>query len=535
MKAGKWLAVPLLCLVISPAAALAQAKTPTVVLRINSIDSLIDHVKFLASLAGQKDAASQIDGLIKSKIGPNGLEGVDSGRPIGFYGRIGKELDDISGAVLVPIADEKAFLNLLGNLNLQVSKGKDGVYTIKTGNPVDVYLRFANKYAYITGLNTTALEPKNLLDPAAVLAGKPTTAVSLTIQLSQIPDAAKLITTGQAEQALEQAQKMTLPNESPAQKQFRIAALKQVAQFIAAVLKDGKELHTDVDINQKSGALAATFAISGIAGSDLAKGIEALGNSTSMFAGLMKRNAVFSGLGHIKLPEDVTKALVDAAMDVKTQALDHIPDATTKQQVETLARAIMPTLKTGDFDGAAVASADGNHLTILGASKVKDGVELGKAIRELISAHLKDAPPAVRQMVHLDMDSVGATKISKVEIPVHDAGAKKAADVFGDLNLYVAFRNDAVLYAFGKGGLQAIKAAIPMQTAGKSPMIYYEIDVARLVPLIAPDEAQRVKAAFPNGQGGVIRFSVTGGQALTMRLNVEVAVLRLYGQLRADR
>src|SRR5437879_5039239 len=129
MKVGKLLLLPVLVLVILPAAAHGQVKTtpPTIVVRVNSVDSLVNYVKFLAGLAGQKDAAQQIEGLIKTKIGEKGLEGVDTGRPFGFYGRIGKELDDISGAILVPVADEAAFLNLLKNINLQVIKGDDGI------------------------------------------------------------------------------------------------------------------------------------------------------------------------------------------------------------------------------------------------------------------------------------------------------------------------------------------------------------------------------------------------------------------------
>src|ERR1700693_1331328 len=115
MKIGKLLALPLLLLLFVPAVVLGQANMapPTVVLRVNSIDSLIEHVKFLVGLAGQKDAARQIEGLIKTKIGDKGLEGVDSRRPFGLYGRVGKDIQDVTAAVLLPIADEKAFLNLL--------------------------------------------------------------------------------------------------------------------------------------------------------------------------------------------------------------------------------------------------------------------------------------------------------------------------------------------------------------------------------------------------------------------------------------
>src|SRR4029077_6349704 len=132
------------------------------------------------------------------------------------------------------------------------------------------------------------LEDKNLLEPAKVLAGKPTSAFALTIQLDQVPQTAKEITTLQVEQALQEAQDQKIPGESATQKAFRVAAVKEVAKFIAAVLKDGKVLQTEVDLNQKSGDLAATFSLSGISGSELAAGFDAIAKSPSLFAGLLK-------------------------------------------------------------------------------------------------------------------------------------------------------------------------------------------------------------------------------------------------------
>jgi hypothetical protein len=530
MKVAKRLVLPLLFLLFFSATIEVQAQTtpPTVVVRVNSIDSLIDHVKFLVGLAGQKDAARQIEGLIKTKIGEKGLEGVDSGRPFGFYGRVGKEIDDVSGAILLPIADEAAFLKLLKNLDVQIMMGADGIHTIKTGSPIDAYLRFANKYAYVTALNRAALEDKNLLDPAKVLAGKPTSAFSLTIQLSQVPPAAKLITTAQAEQVLQEAQDQSVPNETKAQKAFRIAALQEVAKLIATVLKDGKELHTEVDLNQKTGDLAATFSLSGMPSSEFAAGIEAIAKNPSMFAGLLRKDAAFNSLGRVKLPDSLVKALGDVIDEAKEMALGSLHEADKKQQAEALFKAITPTFKTGDFDGALVVTTTGKHLTFVSAFKLKDGDELGKTMHKLVSASMKDLSPALKEKIKLDVDAVGTTKIHKAELPL---GAGPLPALLGEPNLYVAFRNDAVFLALGKDGLQAIKDAIPLKAAGASPMLLYEVDVARLAFLAPAEQREKARQLFPDGPGAIVRLTVEGGSALTVRLNTKVSVLRFLGQI----
>jgi hypothetical protein len=520
------------CLLLVPRSVLAQGTAPpTVVVRFSSIDSLIDHVRFLASLAGQKDAARQIEGLIKQKTGDKGLEGVDSRRPFGFYGRVGKDLDDISGALLIPIADEKAFLNLLQNLNVQIAKGEGGIYSIKTNTPVDAYLRFANKYAYVTALNAKSLNDKNLLDPGKVLAGRPTSALLLMIQLDQVPEAAKAITTAQAEQVLQEAQDAKIPGETPAQKAFRAAAIKEVTRLIALVLKDGKELKTEVDLDQRSGDLAATFSVSGISGSEMATGIEALAANSSLFAGLLKKGAAVSGLGHVKLAEPLAKALGDAVDEAKAMALNSIQDAAKRQQAESLFKVLIPTLRSGDFDGALVVTSQDKHLTVLGATKVKSGDELGKTVRELVAGAVKDLPPAMQGKIKLDVDTVGATKIHKMELPIQDRDAKMVQTVFGEASLYLAFRNDALFFSLGKDGLQAIKDAIPVKTAGTTPIFMYEVDVARLAFLAPPDQAEKAKRIFPGGQGGIVRLTVQGGKALTVRLDTKVSVLQYLGQM----
>src|SRR5262249_42537307 len=95
-----WLAV--LCLAAAPAAARAAESPaePTLVVRVQSIDGLLDTFKYLANAAGQEEAARQIEGLIQARTGAKGLEGIDTKKPFGAYGVVSPDLQDSSAVVL---------------------------------------------------------------------------------------------------------------------------------------------------------------------------------------------------------------------------------------------------------------------------------------------------------------------------------------------------------------------------------------------------------------------------------------------------
>ena len=166
----KWLAVffvPLVVLLAPTVRAQDKAANPpTVVVRVKSLNALLQNLNLVVKLVGQEGAANQIENLIKGKIGKNGLEGIDPARPFGAYVRFGNAIDEINGAILVPMVDEKTFLDLLESLNVNFTKDKAGIYTHKTNKNFDLYFRFAHRYLYVTSVNTESIQDKNLLDPA---------------------------------------------------------------------------------------------------------------------------------------------------------------------------------------------------------------------------------------------------------------------------------------------------------------------------------------------------------------------------------
>src|SRR5262245_30669397 len=90
-------------------AADARELAPAFTLQVRSLDEILDSVKYLATLAGKEEEAKQLDGLVKARVGPKGLEGVDTKRPLGMYSILRGSVN----IALIPIASEEAFLSLL--------------------------------------------------------------------------------------------------------------------------------------------------------------------------------------------------------------------------------------------------------------------------------------------------------------------------------------------------------------------------------------------------------------------------------------
>src|SRR5439155_25466976 len=105
---------------------------PTIVVRLKSLDGIIGDLKYLAGLAGQADKAQEADEAIKAFAGAKGLAGLDSSRPIAIYAIVGAGGLDSKGVVMLPVADEKAFIEMLsdivGRFGVAGKKESDGVH-----------------------------------------------------------------------------------------------------------------------------------------------------------------------------------------------------------------------------------------------------------------------------------------------------------------------------------------------------------------------------------------------------------------------
>jgi hypothetical protein len=519
----------------TPARAADDAKnaTPTFVFRLDSVNNLIENAKYLAELAGQKDKAEEALGFVKTTIESQKIDkAIDFTRPIGMYGKINADNPlDSAGVLLLPILDEKPLLALLEQFQMTPEKGEDGVYTVQAPfPPIPVYFRFANKYAYITAQNKSGVAKENILDPAKVLASSKATTFSALIRFDQIPDSLKQMAVGLIETNIATEKEKEIKGETKVQAEIRKKMMDGAAKHLTHLIQDAAELGLSFNIDRKEGRLLGDMTFSGKPGSTLAKEIENIGKTQSLFGGLISSKAAINFLLHPVIPEDVRQAIGPAVDEGFKEALAKEKDAAKRELAEKIFKAIEPSLKAGELDVAFSfrGPSKENHYTFLAAAKLKEGDKIEEALKELA----KKAPEKDQAKIHFDAEKSGDYKIHKFD--VQGDMDEKARAILGKHPVYLTFRSDAVLVTGGARGLEAIKEALGAEPK-TAPTGLFEISMSHLAPLVLmhakggegdPEEIKKLVQETFKGDNDKIRGTLEGGQALKGSLDISAAVIK---------
>ncbi len=291
----------------------AKNATPTIIVRVDSINNLLEDVKYLGELAGQKDKVDEGLKFVKSNVEDQKIDkAIDFTRPLGMYGTVNPDKpDESTGIIMVPLADEKALLDLLGNFGLTPEKGDDGVYTLQAPFPQipPIYIRFANKYAYIAAQNKAAVAKESILDPTKVFSDGKTTTFSALFRLDQIPDDMKKMAISQLDENLNKEKQKEIPGETKVQTELRHKMMDAMGQRMARVIQEAGELALSFDINRQANRLNGEMSFTGKPGSSLAKEIADAGKTPSLFGGLVSSKAAINALVHNTFPEEARKAI----------------------------------------------------------------------------------------------------------------------------------------------------------------------------------------------------------------------------------
>lgn len=511
-----------------------RAAAPSLTVQLRSIDELLENVKYVVAQTGRAEQARQIEGFINAWLGKDGIAGIDTHRPLGFYGIVSTKA--IIG--LIPVANEKALLGLLENFNIKATRGGEGIYSISADNaPVTLYLRFSGGYAYVTAPDKKALAQENIIDAAQVLSKSDQALLSAVVHLDQIPDDLKRIGLQQMDAQLKEEINKNQPGESPAQRNLRIETLQTISRQITSLVKDGQRLTVAFNIDRQAGDITAEASFGGTSGSDLAKTISQLGQGRSGFAGLLKQDAAIGGLVQLALPVNLQSALGPVIDEGFRQGLVKEKDAARRKQSEKFLNALLPTLKAGELDAGFRISgpSGGQNYDLIMGFKIKDGNAIEKELRAL----LQTLAPRDRALFQLDAAKAGALAIHRIDINKSgDANLKK---LLGDNPAYLAIGTDALWLAFGPKGLEMLKSET-MSAAGTAPQLQLGLSASRLSGLIATTDPQKqktyAKAAEETARDGSLgkdklSLVIQGGDTLTLRVRFNADFLRFaakYGQ-----
>jgi hypothetical protein len=517
-------------------AADAKPTTPTLVVRLESVDDLFADLKHLAAFADRDDLVAQAEGLLKARGGAKGVEGLDTKRPLGLYGLVSEDVVSSKVVALVPLADEKAFLNLLKTLNLKPEEGKDGLYTVKVDPiPFPIYFRFANKYVYATIRDESAIARDALLPPETILPPGEIGLVSAAVRLDQFSDDLKQLAMGQLGLRLADIRDRDFANGNKAEKEFWKQAFEEFSSRIKSVLKDGQELGVHVSVDRKKNDLSLELSLNGKPDSKLAAGIAELGQGKSLFGALFTENAALRGELTLALPESLRKAFAAVIDENIAQALEKEKDPAKRKVGADFIKGLEPSLKAGEFDGCVVLqppSGPGKYHTTVVAVKLKDGAALEKAARDLVQV----LPPDAQGLIHLDAEKVGGVAVHRLD------GQKqydeKTRKLYGDNPAYLAIREDALFFSLGENALSALKEALASKPA-TAPLVELELSLARLAPAIAIERKDEkgvveraAKEAFAKDKDSdTLRFRVEGGKALKLRVQGKAPVIKFFDEL----
>lgn len=498
---------------------------PTVIIRLKSLDGLIADARYIVELAGKEEEAKQGEAFLKQITGPKGLEGVDTKKPIGFYGRLGPNGVDSDVVVMVPIADEETALEFIKRFT-KPEKGDDGVYTVNIAqSPLPLYFRFANGYIYVTIRDKDVIDPAKLLKPGDVLAPEKVGTISATINLDQIPKQMKQMVLGQIELQAATDKESERPGETKAQQAFRAAIIDEGTVFLKQLLNEGGPVDLRFDIDRKAAELSFTSNLAGLPDTKLQEEIAALGKDKSVVAGLVGSDSAINFLVHVALPAKLRKLLEPVIEEGFEKALKKAGD--DKKKVMELARkAITPTLKAAELDAAVTfrgPNAGGKFAFVMG-TKVRDGAGIEKAAK----ASIEDLPDGEKSKAKIDFAKVGDTNIHQVPAEGIDAKMKAA---LGDEPGYIAIRDDAILVSLGEKGLEAIKEAIGADSK-VGPIFQFQMSVNRFARIMDADQpgtlAAAKKAFAKEPEADKMGAILTGGKSLTMKFGMSAQLVRFF-------
>jgi hypothetical protein len=520
-----WL-VCLLC--FAPAASLSAAE-PSVILRAASLDGLIADLRHLFQKAGREEEGKEFEKAMQARTGPKGLEGVDTQKPFGFSAELKVQLDQSPFMVLLPIADESAFLKFVGSLGHQPKKQADGSYRVTVeGIPfiTQAMFRFAHGYVYamLKITDNTQLPAEADLPKPEIALGKPNASVSLVLNVGEVPPPLRKIAVSML--GLQLGGYKSDMDADP----LLDAAIDDATVWMKSLLEEGQRVELHLGLDTKKEQLRLEMTATAREETALAKDIAALGALQSPAASVIQGDAVLRGSTRLIFPNHVSKTL-NTLIDKNINDLLDLLQAHERENVEPLAKALMPTFQAGGVDLAAQMHGPdkaGRYAVVLGV-----GVKDGKKLEDAIQTGYKALSDRSRRGLKLDADKVGTINIHQADQERIDAKTKQ---LLGEGPVYFALRDDVLLLAAGADALATLKQALGRKPV-VAPPLRVEMGLQALASLLAvvdpemKNAPQAAKEAFLEGNNDRVSLEATGGAKMSLKITLPTAAIAFASAL----
>lgn len=510
-------------------AAPASAAEPTVELRIKAIKDLLPLAQYLGDLAGQGEQAEQGAKFVEAMAGKKGvIEGIDITKPIGFYATMTPNVIDSPMVVLVPVGDEKAFLNLLtGKLNLKPEKGDGDVYSVTVPNvPPTVYFKFHKGYVCVTAHNKSALDADTLLDPKELFAKEQTSVLTLSVNLDRIPADVRKTVLGQME--LKFADEKAKPAKTPAEEKAKALAIDATFAAVTSLFTDGKAATLSLNIDPKTDDIGLDFSLTAKDGSDLKSLFASVAKRAAVAPLAAGKNAVLSVAANLQVPESLMKKYADVIDLAIGEALENAK-GNDRDGAKKFFDAVEPTLKAGTVQFGLSLSGSGGKHEVLAAVRTTSGKQI-----EALAKEFAPFIPEDKAKVKFDVEKVGSAALHEIVPPADE----KVEKLFGkDRSVWLTTSDDLFVVGFGTDAAAAKKLA--QATAAPPPILAVEVSFARLMPIAEPKLKEEqfkslIQEAFTDGKfegNDTLKVLVTGGEKLSTSVTIKGKAVKLLASI----
>ena len=430
---------------------------------------------------------------------------------------------DSQVVVMVPLADEKAFLGLLENmLNLSPKLADSGEYEVRIPDvPVPVYFRFANEYVYITAVSPAGVAPAGLTAPAAFFAGGDDAIVSAQFRADRVPEELKRTILGQFELKIEEARAEVRPDETAAERQLRRLALTGLSDAVAIVLGDTEAVTARIIVDADGDGIRVEAGVSARPGSTLSRSfISPNGRTRAAAVAGMVDDPLGRATLDLALPAAYRKRFAEVVDTAIAEAVANAPGG-ERPIVESVLKAVAPTVKSGRVSAGLVATGpvDGKVGGLVAAVSVVEGDELAETVKAIARV-----VPADQVRFAFDTKTVGGYDVHTLT----PSDADELETVVGSPTLRIGTSDEMVLFGAGTDVKLFDRAAAVESTAGR--IFYADVDLIGLIELaekgLSADQLADAKTTSQTGPGRPkagsrrVRLEVRRGEQLTATLAV---------------
>jgi hypothetical protein len=498
---------------------------PSVVVRIRPVGELIKDARTVAKLIDQEAMFDNIEPALTPILGA-----IDTTRPIGFYAQIKAEPVNSIGVLMVPVKSAKDLLAVIGTVANPTEQ--NGLYTVNAGAPFDVLFRFHGDYVYATVRNTpdaeAALDKNKIYAPARIFDAKDESLASVTFNLDAIPNGLKQKALDHIDEFLRDENLKHAKEPSP-QKEVHEALVTEFARRGQMLVADALTLNIRLDFDRTKETMGANLRLAARKDTALANEIARKTLGQGLGEGMLGDPFASKFAVYAVVPETLKKTL-DPLVD---QVLGSIVQKAEALQADAkdVAAALAPTLKSGLLDAGVDLhgpNADGFASVLVGLRLV-DGDRIEASLRRLVgNIGAKD-----RKDLTLDVAKVGGVAIHR--IAPKDFPKKDLRDMVGDdAKLFFAFRKDLLLVGIGgeTGTLAAMKTALQAEPKA-CKALQGQVAIRNLAAVIERKHegiVDAAKKAFPKGADDMIRYSITGGDAVEAQVTSSIRMI-LFGML----